>query len=257
MNTWPTLVVILLLAVVVFASLWNGVRMGRKRRRTHAPDDDQLGTIQAAMLGLLGLLLGFSFSGAMSRFNNRQDALWAEASAVKNAYERAELLPNGDQVRRSLREYAALRLELLTRHDRGPADDLTGRMLERFDAARVAAFEGVRQAPQYATVVVPGLQAVGDEFARRNAFERRHLPGEMVIVLIVSSCLAMGTIGYGVGLSERRTAGMSVCLAALVTATLFVTIDFDRPGRGFITLDPAALEDLVRDLNRPDAPARR
>lgn len=115
MNTWPTLVVILLLAVVVFASLWNGVRMGRKRRRTHAPDDDQLGTIQAAMLGLLGLLLGFSFSGAMSRFNNRQDALLAEASAVKNAYERAELLPNGDQVRRSLREYAALRLELLTR----------------------------------------------------------------------------------------------------------------------------------------------
>lgn len=241
--------VIVSLFFVVIMSLWLGVWVGTRRRRTHIPDRDHLGTIQAALLGLLGLLLGFSFSGAMTRFTARQDALWTEASAIENAYQRAEFLPNAAQVRQLLREYAVIRLELFHKEESAPNAELAQRMLERYEAARIAAYEGVRQTPQFAALIVAGLEDVGDEFVARNAFERRNLPAEMILVLIFSSCLSMGSVGYGVGLAERRTIGSAISLAALIAVTLFVTIDFDRPRKGAISLDPTPLENAVRVLN--------
>lgn len=256
MHTWPTVLVISFLFLVVGSSLGLGVWMGARRRREHVPDSQHLGTIQAALLGLLGLILGFSFSGAMSRFIVRQDSLWAEAGAIENAYQRAELLTNGDVVRQYLREYAVLRLELFNQIGAKPTDDLAKAMLQRHESARQAAFEGVRHTPQFATLVIPGMEAVGDEFNRRNAFERRQLPTEMIIVLICASCLSMGTIGYGVGLAERRSLGSAISLAALISVTLFVTIDFDSPRKGAIRLDPTPLENVARALNASPATTR-
>lgn len=245
MHSLPDVVIIVFLFSVVFASLGIGLRMGASKRRRGAPDKEHLGTIQGAILGLLGLVLGFSFSGAMSRFIDRQDALASEANAIETAYERAELLPTAERVRRSLREYAALRLELYHQDRAKPAAEIEARMLASYEMARVAVYDGVRTAPQFVSIGVPGLEAVQDEFARRSAFDRRNLPTEMIVVLIVSSSLSMGIIGFGVGLAEQRSTGSAMALAALVTTTLFVTIDLDRPRHGFITLDPAPLEHAV------------
>jgi hypothetical protein len=251
MNVWPIYLVIAFLVTVVFSSLAIGLWVGSRRRRRLVPENEHLGTIQGALLGLLGLILGFSFSGAMTRFIDRQDALWAEASAIENAYQRAEVIAPGDQVRDHLRAYTELRLQLFNREPNVPADELIDRMLAHFEAARVATYLGARQTPQFANLVIPGLEAVGDEFARRNAFDRRHLPAEMVAVLILSSCLSMGAIGYAVGLAQRRSIGAAITLAALVTITLFVTIDLDRPRHGFIQLDPTPLENVLRTVSDP------
>lgn len=249
MHALPDAVIAVLVIAIVFVSLWVGFRAGTAKRRRGAPDKDHLGTIQGAILGLLGLVLGFSFSGAMGRFIDRQDALAAEANAIETAYERAELLPTGERVRKELHQYALARLELF-RYDRGkPAAEAEARMLECYERARVAVYEGVRGAPHLAYFGVTGLEAVQDEFARRSAFDRRGLPAEMIFALILSSCLSMGIIGYGVGLAERSSIGSAVALAALVSMTLFVTIDFDRPRHGFITLDPSPLERAVRETS--------
>lgn len=247
MHSLPDLIVILVLVTIVFGSLWVGLRMGAAKRQRGAPDKEHLGTIQGAILGLLGLVLGFSFSGAMGRYIDQQDALAAEANAIETAYERAELLPTGDRVRQALREYAVQRLELF-RLDRAPAAaEVEARMLTAYESARVAVYEGARAAPQFALVGVTGLEAVQDEFARRSAFNRRCLPTEMILALILSSSLSMGIIGYGVGLAERSSLGSAMALAALVAMTLFLTIDFDRPKHGFITLDPTPLERAVKE----------
>jgi len=248
MDRLPDFVLLALLAAVVFFSLWLGVRLGKRVGRERVPDSDHLGTIQGAILGLLGLVLGFSFSGAMSRFIDRQDALATEANAIETAYERAELLPTADRVQECLREYAALRLELFHNSRGKIAEDLESRLVLRHDAARRAAYEGAVEVPQFAMLVITGIEDVGDEFERRSAIDRRHLPNEMILVLIFSSGLAMGTIGYGVGIAERRSVGSATALAALVSITLFVTLDFDRPNRGLIFLDPTPLENIVRSL---------
>ena len=249
MHSLPDFVIIALLLAIVFGSLWVGLRMGAGKRRRGAPDKEHLGTIQGAILGLLGLVLGFSFSGAMGRFIDRQDALATEANAITTAYERAELLPTGGRVRDALRQYATLRLELFRENRAKPAAELEARMLAIYESARAAVYEGARASPQFALLGVAGLEGVQDEFARRSAFDRRSLPAEMILALVVSSCLSMGIIGFGVGLAERSSLGSAAALAGLVVMTLFLTIDFDRPRHGFITLDASALEHAVRQTS--------
>ncbi len=254
MHALPDLVIIVFLLAIVFVSLWVGLRFGAVKRRRGGPDVEHLGTIQGAILGLLALILGFSFSGAMGRFIDRQDALAVEGNAIETAYERTELLPppHADRARRGLRDYAALRLELFRIDRSREAVDVENRMLIAYESARAAVYDGVRAAPQFAQLGVTGIEEVQDEFARRSGFARRSLPTEMILALIVSSCLSIGIIGYGVGLAKRSSHGSAIALAALVTMTLFLTFDFDRPQHGFITLDPSPLERAVKQTSGPN-----
>lgn len=211
MHIWASLVVFASLLAVTLLSVLAGVWLGQRRRHAPQPDGEYLRAIQAALLGLLGLILGFSFSGAMSRFIDRQDSLWVEASAIETAYHRAELVPTGDRIQRSLRAYAALRLDLFHETRTGPAAELTRRMRAHADDARAAVYEGVREVPQFASLIVQGLEAVSDQFTRRSALASRRLPTEMLVVLITSSCVCMGMLGCGVGLAERRSVGAGPC----------------------------------------------
>ena len=105
MNVLADLALLVVLLAITGVCCFLGVAWGKTVGKDRAPDHNHLGTIQGAMLGLLGLLLGFSFSGAMGRFTDRQDALAREANAIETAYERAELLPTQMEIQQALRQY--------------------------------------------------------------------------------------------------------------------------------------------------------
>lgn len=249
MTEFPTFTLFLLCYVPVVACTWIGIRWGRKVAPDKRPENNHLGTVQGALLGLLGLFLGFAFSGAMSRFNERQGALYAEANSIETAYDRVELLPNRDQIRPMLREYAEARLRLFNSSYDGSDRDLERELKAKYDAVLAACMNGVRQAPGVANLEIQGIEAINDQFGRRISLARRHLPVEFVIVMLICSAASLGTIGYGAGLVERRSTGVTMCLALLTATALFVTFDFDRPRRGLIRLDPAPLNELVETLS--------
>src|SRR5215469_10579007 len=99
-----------LLAVVLcgFAGFWLG-----KRSRPKDKQDDPFGIIQASAFGLVGLLLGFSFSLAVSRFDQRRDITVREANAIGRTALRVSLLDetDGRQMWSLLREYARARVD--------------------------------------------------------------------------------------------------------------------------------------------------
>ena len=66
--------------------------------------------------------------------------------------------------------------------------------------------------------------------------------------MIISCCVSMGTVGYGVGIAERRSVGTAYALAALVGVTLCMTLDFDRPSQGLIQIDPTPLLELAEKV---------
>src|SRR5688500_15183798 len=109
------------LLAAVEAGYWIG------RRRVAAAQDGapggggQVGAIQGAMLGLLGLLLGFSFAGAASRFIERQDLIVQEANAIGTAYLRADVIPepHASELRQGLADYVAHRLDASKRLAKG------------------------------------------------------------------------------------------------------------------------------------------
>src|SRR5450631_714267 len=112
--------------------LWLAAQFGfymRQRRPLRDELRDDFGLIETATLTLLGLIIGFSFSMAISRYDQRKNYEEAEANAIGTEYVRADLLPASDaaRVRDLLRNYLDQRILFYTTRDE--------RQLQRINAS--------------------------------------------------------------------------------------------------------------------------
>lgn len=238
--------VLLALALAVEA----GYRSGRRAvRHKEAPASGLVGAIQGAMLGLLGLLLGFSFAGAAGRFMERQDLIVDEANAIGTAYLRADLLdePHAAQLRDALAAYVRHRVELSRHLQRGLPAGALAEIEADHNAIWTAARDGALTKPATMMPVLGPVNEVIDLHSLRVAAGRKHLPGLVLGLLAVCSLLAMAVIGYGCGLTGRRCRPMTTALAILVGAALWTTLDLDHPRIGLIRLSDAPLQQLHLD----------
>lgn len=206
----------------------------------------QVGAAQGATLGLLGLLLGFSFSGASARFLERQDLITAEANAIGTAYLRADLLdePQRKELRGSLQRYTEHRLEWSKHVRRGAEGTPDAEVARLHEAIWAAAIGGVNAKPGTMVGVLPPVNEVIDLHSLRIAAGRKHLPILVLGLLVVSSVLAMAVMGYGSGLTRRRHTVLLASLAVVIGIALWTTIDLDHPRAGVIQLSDAPLEAL-------------
>lgn len=241
------------LTLALIGAFEVGFRAGRRAVAEHdTRAATQIGAIQGAVLGLLGLLLAFSFSAAGSRFLERQDLIVAEANAIGTAFLRADLLdePHRGTLRSALRDYTAKRIELAARLRTGLDPGLLADT-ERLHAVMwSAAIDGVRETPDRYLAVLDPVNEVIDLHSIRLAAGRKHLP-MLVFGLLVACCLlAVGVIGYGCGLGGRRRAPLSLSLILLISSALWITIDLDHPRAGLLQLSDAPLEALRFDTPR-------
>jgi hypothetical protein len=257
-----TMVTALLIAFSIFSGLSLllecGYRLGRRAvRQREAPSGGIIGAVQGAVLGLLGLLLGFSFAGASARFLERQDLIVHEANAIGTAALRADLLLPEHRIRLSaaLAEYLRDRIEAGERMSRGDMpDDEDQRRVEQMHAAMWnAAVEQFRpqassDAPPLtaeAPLVLTAVNEVIDIHALRRAAVEKHLPRLVLVMLIICSGVAMLAIGFGCGVGGRRVLGLTGPLVFLVGTALWTTIDMDNPRAGIIRISDDPLHDVV------------
>jgi Na+/H+-translocating membrane pyrophosphatase len=100
------------LFVCMLLAMEIGFRSGRRKQACATEAITQANAVLAAMLGLLALLLAFTFSAALQRYENRSQTVVAEANAIGTTYLRAQLLPKGmpDEVQALLRQYLGVRV---------------------------------------------------------------------------------------------------------------------------------------------------
>jgi hypothetical protein len=234
----------------------GGYRYGRSHRpRIGEHTQHQILTLQGAILGLLGLLLGFTFAMAVSRFDTRKQLMMDEANAIGNASLRARLLPETERnkVATLLRQYLDVRLEITRAGPTSPSwEQLTGRMAQLQDklwAQAVAANEKDRRA------VATGLfiQSLNESFdvaGKRDTAIESHVPEGVLLLLFIAAILAIAVVGYGCGLGEGRTWFTMVALSVLVAVVVLIILDLDRPREGLIRLGERSLLDLKRSMER-------
>lgn len=227
----------------------TGYRAGRRaaRRRGSAPSGGQIGSIQGAILGLLGLLLAFSFGGAASRFLDRQDIIVREANAIGTAALRAELLeePHRTELITALRAYTEFRSDVakrIRRTDlRGIAPEIDRQHRAIWDAAR----RGVEAKPGVMVGVLPPVNEVIDLHTLRLAASKKRLPPPVIGLLLSCSLLATGVVSFGCGVGGNRRVWLTLPLMLLIAGSLWITIDLDHARSGLLRLDDAALEGLT------------
>ncbi len=240
---------VLFLLIILFNEI--GFRMGRF---VQANTDDEVksltGSIQGSILGLLALLLGFTFSMSMQRFDQRSHALIDEANAIGTALLRVQLLPmqyQGD-AEKLIKQYIDLRVEVthidLTKHEARKAynNKVSALQNKLWALSILAANEDPRAVTTGA--FLNALTEVIDSQGKRNAILQMHVPEVVLILLFIVFIASGGILGYSSGLSGKRIVAPAILVSFLIALIVFIIIDLDRPKRGLIQVNKQILLEL-------------
>jgi hypothetical protein len=233
--------------------LWLTAHFGTLLRRRWALKNDEredFGVVQAACLTLLGLVIGFSFSMSISRYDLRKSDEEAEANAIGTEYVRTDLLPatTSAVVRAQLRDYLRLRISFYeSRSDRElqriNAD--TARLQgEMWSAIQTPA---VSQPSPVAALAVSGMNDVLNAQGYTQAAWWNRIPGVAWALMMALAVCCNALVGYGVH-SAKANAGLLLVLPVVVSIALFLIADIDSPRRGFVQVIPQNLVSLSEGL---------
>jgi hypothetical protein len=250
-DGWIIQVVFLLL---IMAGVELGFQLGRKS--TSGTSDRvkaQISVVEGSLVGLLGLLLGFTMSMAVSRFEIRKQLVLDEANAIGTSYLRTQLLPapEGTEIANLLREYVDIHIHAVAAtHDLEGLDAVRGRLLRLQEQfwARAVAYSQKNPSPVTAGLLLQSLnQAIDLGAARWMAFHN-HVPEPVIYVNAFVALLTVTLVGYAFGIDGVRHI-FSMCLLGLAIAVVLgVIIDLDRPRRGFIQVSQQPMIDLQHQL---------
>jgi hypothetical protein len=211
-----------------------------------------IGAAEAAVFGLLGLLLAFTFSGAASRFEDRRHLITAEANAIGTAYLRLDLIsPDAQPAMKDLfRQYLDGRLETY----RNALDQSATRASLAEDAAlqgqiwKRAVAESMKPGlpTQSAMLLLPALNEMIDITTTRVMATHNHPPPVVFLMLAGLALVGALLVGYGTSVNKQRTWLHTLAFAAIISSTTYVIIDLEFPRLGLIRIDEA--DQILVDL---------
>lgn len=231
-----------------------GFRVGRRSGNQAAKDTkSQHLTVEAGILGVLGLLLGFTMSMALTRFEIRKHLVLDEAQAIGTAHLLTQLLPveEGREIADLLRAYTNVRIH--GEDGRGyeqitAARQESGRLQEGF-WRRAVAYSQKDPNPVPSGLLLQSLNEVIQLDAARFMAFHDQVPAAVICAIAVVGLLAVMVVGYTFGLSGLRQP-FSICMLSLaITLVLVIIVDVDRPREGFIHVSQQPLLDLQKQLH--------
>ena len=237
-------------AVFLLPAMLLMLELGRRFRTRHK-EHPESSTIEGAIFALFGLLLAFTFSGAIGRYDTHRQLVVEETNNIGTAYLRLELLPAEAQpeLRQLFRDYATSRLRLyhaVSEEVSPESRRLQGEIWKRSVIAATA--PGAKL--DAAKLLLPALNAMIDiTSTRQNAFNM-HPPDVVFLLLFAFSVGSAFLAGYSMNASGRSWFYM-IALAIAVTATIYTTLDIEYPRRGLIRLidTDQTLIDLRNSMN--------
>jgi len=230
-----------------------GARLRSSQGEIATPD---LGATLGGLLGLLGLLLAFTFGMAGQRFDWRKTLVVEEANAIGTAWLRTDLIPEPQaaQARHVLRAYTAARLDVAQTSTRDEAITRS----EKFQAELwgiTAAAAAASPTPPVA-LYVTAVNEVIDMHGRRVAAALRNpIPPTIFATLYAVAILVLGVTGYARGLTGDRSATANLVLALVLAAVFALILDLDRPYEGLLTVSQQAIRDVLTSMG-PAGPTR-
>ncbi len=249
---------VLFLLIIVMNEL--GFHIGRFVQHTTDSEVKTLtGSIQGSILGLLALLLGFTFSMSMQRFDGRSEALIAEANAIGTASLRVQLLPEEFRAEANalLASYVDMRIgigkiDLSHAAERNSYNRDIAALQGKLWGLAVAA-PNTDPRPVTSGAFVNSLNEMIDSQGKRNALQQMRVPEVVLWLLFVVFIASGGMLGYSSGLSGKRVVAPTVMVSFLIAMIVFIIIDLDRPKRGLIKVDQSSLLSLQEAVPKSEA----
>ena len=234
-------------AVLLTASVMALLLGASMRKRRGAPASDDVGNfVLSSVLGLLALLLGFTFSLATERFEARRVLVLSEANAIDTAYLRTQLLeePYRSRISDTLLRYTRNRIAFA----QAPPDQVparaaaSDRLIDEFWAGTAAAFPSIKNFDFSSTYVEAANNVIELDQARKAA-RLSKVPAQVFLVLFIYVIVSAGVLG--IAAPSRQSLWFGVLFLLLLTLSLLLIVDIDRPTRGLINESQGPMERLL------------
>lgn len=256
LDVIPLGALLLAAAAALWLAMEGGYRIGRWRH-AHNPDEKEqpVGAMVASILGLVALVLGFTFSLAASRFDARRMAVLEESNAIGTTYLRAQLLPEAErtEVSRLLREYVAVRIqavrELKPEEGIAKSEGLQDLLWQQAKAAAEKDPHSILTG-----IFIQSLNETIDLHSKRVMVGlRSRIPLVIWVGLFGLSALGMAAVGYQCGLWVTRRSPAMVGFVVAFAVVLYLIADLDRGREGMLQVSQQSLVDLQRTI-QPASP---
>ena len=245
------------LAVIFFSGLASILAMSeigwQLGIRTKGRAGSNFSTLESATLGLLALMLAFTFSMALTRFEARRDAVLNEANAIGTTALRARLLPEPQRAEtlKLLREYVQIRLEIVkggtSLAERTPAIVRSNALQEAL-WQQAKAMASIDKGPVPTGLFIQSLNEMIDDQGKRLSALRNRIPDSVLVALFGIVAVAGAFASYGSARDVERTRSPVYVIVLLVSAVIFLIMDLDRPSTGFITNNQQPMIDLATSI---------
>jgi hypothetical protein len=242
-----------LLAALVLA-IEVGFRIGRRAGSGVAEGGGwPTGTLLGASLALLGLLLGFTFSMAVSRFDARKQLVIDESNAIGTAYLRSAMLPEPWRGKSAelLRRYVDIRVGS---YEEGAEPERLREATRRGEQVQQQLWSlavGAAEKDPHSLPVGLYVQSLNDlidlDAKRLNALENT-VPESVLYLVALVGVVSAAVVGYECGRANRRYVFSTMALSVLITLVVLVILDIDRPRRGLIRAGQASMLRLRESL---------
>lgn len=242
------LLVLLISFIGLLLSLRLGVSLGKKKPLDKESRED-FHIVLGSTLTLLGLIIGFTFSMAVSRYDQRKGYEEEEANAIGTEFLRVEVLPAGDvaKIQELLKKYLELRIAFYQSRDDGQLQqinrDTSQLQDELWSATRKAA---AVQPTVLVTLSISGMNDVLNRQGYTQAAWLNRIPyaaWSLMVAIAIFSCLLIGVGAPKIGLS------FAVTLPLVTAIAFFLIADLDSPRGGLMRMYPENLVSLSQQLN--------
>lgn len=243
----------LFVAMLVFLEL--GRRIGlRRAQKDGASARTGVGVVDGTVYGLLGLLLGFVFSGAAGRFDDRRALIAQEANAISTAWLRIDVLPPEPQlaIRTGFRSYtdaliASYSSENIPRDPYGHSAELI--RAEKDIWGRSVAACMTPEGEKARMLLLPAVNEMFDAVDRERAARRMDPPRVIFMMLGLMALAAALFGGYALSISPTRNWMYIIGVAATISFAVYVILELEYPRLGLVQVDAAELTRLRASMN--------
>ena len=235
---------------LLIASARVGVAASAHGRTLASADRVEFDLVRNAMFTLLGLMVGFAISMAVSRYDLRKSLEEAEANAIGTEYLRLDLMPpeTTRAVRALLRTYVDERIAFYRDHDPKKQENSDAATIGTMKAlwAAIAPEARARQTPTDA-LVASGMNDILNSEGYTLAAWRNRLPIEvwMLLILIAAACNFL--IGFG---AKRLSPATHVILPVTAALAFLLIADVEGPRNGFVQVEPVDLDDVATAMSQ-------
>jgi hypothetical protein len=249
----------LILLFLLFVVSASGFLSGR--RHSELVSDavrSQISVLQGSLLGLLSLLLGFTFAMTVSRYDLRKQLLLEEANAIGTTYLRTQLLaePYASEAASLLRRYVDLRVGLNKAGVNETNEQKLREASEQSEILHTQLWLVARNAASGDTravttgLFIQSLNEVIDMHAKRLVALDNHVPEPVILLLWFVALFSLGLTGYSCGLAGWNHFFVLTMLALLIAVVISLIMDIDRPRRGLIQVSQKGMIMLHESMQK-------